>query len=73
MDIAVLTETDLQLSEVLMKPAVHGTLLPELMESCLFKDVLRSFWHKDKTATTGPLMQDPGPHACALANCALMS
>lgn len=71
MDTAVLTETDHQLLQVLMKPAVRGT--PELMESCLFKDVLRSFWHKDKTSTTGPLMQDPSPHACALANCALMS
>lgn len=56
-----------------MKPAVHGARLPELKENCLFKDVLRSFWHKDKTATTGPLMQDPGTHACALANCALLS
>lgn len=73
MDAAVLTAADLQLSELLMKPAVRVALLPELMESCLFKDVLRSFWHKDKIATAGPLMQDPSPHACALANCALMS
>lgn len=69
MDIAALTETDLQLLEVLMKPAVHGTLLLELKEICLFNDVLRSFWHKDKTAATRLLMQDRSPHASALANC----
>lgn len=73
MDVAALTETDLQLLEVLMKPAVHGTLLLKLKEICLFNDVFRTFWHKDKTATTGLLMQDHSPYASALANCSLMS
>lgn len=49
MDAAVLSAADLQLSEVLMKPAVHVALLPELMESCLFKDVLGVFGTKTKS------------------------
>lgn len=62
MDIGILIRTDFFCIQ-----------LPELKENCLFKDVRRSFWHRDKSPTAGLLMLNPSPDACALANCTLMS
>lgn len=50
-----------------------SALIDWIKGNCCFKDVNRSFWHRDKSLTTRLLVQNPGPAACALTNCALIS